>query len=48
MIAEIYGWFTKDFDIADLKDASRCSTSWEHRNALLQVRDRKSRGAKVL
>jgi hypothetical protein len=21
MIAEIYGWFTKDFDIADLKDA---------------------------
>ena len=21
MIAEIYRWFTKDFDIADLKDA---------------------------
>ena len=38
MLADIYGWFTEGFETADLKDARRCSTSWETEHALREMR----------
>jgi len=52
MLAEIYGWFTEGFDIADLKEAKACSTnsapkrSWRPVEALTSsIVNRLGRGA---